>query len=461
MNYSPSRSLFFLAAVSGSVLLLAACGGTQVPTPADIPVLERAVEAQPNDLDLQTQLGIAYYKANRYGLAFRTLSGAIDSGAETGAAYLYLGLTHEAGENWSGAREAYSNYLKVGKWDPLKAELEKRLLIIVRSELRQRARTAIAQEAQLSQQPPTPRSIAVFPFRLVSDNDDLLPLQVAMADMVITDLSISNALTVLERTQIQTLLDEMALTEAGYTDSNSGARAGRMLRAEHVVQGAMMTLGDAALRLDTNILNTGSGDNAGDASAQDELEAIFDIEKEIVFDIIGDLGVQLTPAEREAINQNRAASLLAFLAYGRALMAQDRGDFEAAGQFFEEVRRLDSDFRAIDDRLGEAIDLADAVTRTPQDIEVAGAGELGGGLTGVGDATVAGSNITDLLDRTANDVNPTRTVSILDQGTTNDRGETQQATERDPTQEANQQETVTRTTGTIRVTIRRPGGGEQ
>ena len=67
----------------------------------------------------------------------------------------------------------------------------------------------------------------------------------------------------------------------------------------------------------------------------------------------------------------------------------------------------------------------------------------------------------DLLDRTSNDVNPTRTVNVLDQGETSERGETRQGTERDPTQEATQQERPTLTTGTIRVTIRRPGGGEQ
>ncbi len=464
MTSVPSRRLALFAA-SGAALFLIACGGVNEPTPADIPRLEAAVSAEPGDLDLQTQLGIAYYKDARYDVALSTLARAVDSGAETGAAYLYLGLTHEALENWSGAREAYSSYMNVGRWDPLKDDLEKRLLIIVRNELQEQARTALAQESELSTQPPAPRSIAVFPFRLISDNEDLIPLQVAMADMVITDLSISNALTVLERTQIQTLLDEMALTEAGYTDAGSGARVGRMLRAEHVVQGAMTTLAQEALRFDTNILNTSSGNNAGDATAEDQLEAIFDVEKEIVFDILADLGVQITPAEREAIDQNRSASLLAFLAYGQALMARDQGDYEAAEQFFEQARELDPGFGMAEDALAETIDLIDASDVTPQDIEVAGGGELGdvggGGLTGVGDATVAGGNSMDLLDRTSNDVNPTRTVNVLDQGETSERGETRQGTERDPTQEATQQETPTLTTGTIRVTIRRPSGGEQ
>ena len=192
-----------------------------------------------------------------------------------GAAFLYLGLSHEALENWSGAREAYSRYIEVGRLDPLKDELRGRLAMIVREELRAQARETLAQEAQISAQPPAPQSIAVFPMRYVSGPPELQPLQVAMADMMITDLSQAQVLTVLERTQIQTLLDEMALTESGLTEPATGARAGRVLRAEHVVQGALTALGNEGIRLDADVLQSAQGTTVGEVLAEDELEAIF------------------------------------------------------------------------------------------------------------------------------------------------------------------------------------------
>ncbi len=64
-----------------------------------------------------------------------------------------------------------------------------------------------------------------------------------------------NALVVLERAAIQALLDEMALTSSGYAEPATGARAGRLLSAEHVFQGVLTTLGENDLQTDVDILN--------------------------------------------------------------------------------------------------------------------------------------------------------------------------------------------------------------
>ena len=53
-----------------------------------------------------------------------------------------------------------------------------------------------------------------MPMGFNSNRDDLEPLIYALSDMMITDFAFSNALVVLERTQVQTLLDEMAITSS-------------------------------------------------------------------------------------------------------------------------------------------------------------------------------------------------------------------------------------------------------
>lgn len=456
-----STFLFILA------VYVAGCAtGMPDVTAADVPRLQEAAAASPDDLDLRTQFGIALYKAERFNDARTTLGTAVDDGGETGAAFLYLGLANEAMEDWGGARDAYSRYLDVGKWDPLKDQLRERLLLMVRRELQAEAWTALAQEEQLTTAAPRPRTVAVFPFRLISDNQDLLPLQVAMADMMITDLSLSNALTVLERTQIQSLLDEMALTETGYTSAASGARAGRMLRAEHVVQGALTTLGTDALRFDADVLNTVRGQSAGAIQAEDLLEALFDMEKDVVFQVLDVLGAELTPAEREAINNNRAENLLAFLAYGRGLMAMDRGDYQDAQNFFQQAASLDPGYAAAVEAEIEAEGLASASTTTTNDVENTGAPELGGGLTGVPDANDYVASNQDFLTKTANHVNPSPSNGLLNPGSTGTGSGQKQTEDRDPTQEAGRSEgtsTPTTSTAVFRLKIPRPptGGGPQ
>lgn len=433
---------------------------------ADVPRLQEAAAASPDDLDLRTQFGIALYKAERFDDARTTLGKVVEDEGGTGGAFFYLGLANEALEDWGGARDAYSRYLDVGKWDPLKDELRERLFLMVRRELQSEARTALAQEEQLTTAAPRPRTVAVFPFRLISDNQDLLPLQVAMADMMITDLSLSNALTVLERTQIQSLLDEMALTESGYTSAASGARAGRMLRAEHVVQGALTTLGTDALRFDADVLNTVRAQSAGAIQSEDLLEALFDMEKDVVFQVLDVLGAELTPAEREAINNNRAENLLAFLAYGQGLMAMDRGDYQEAQNFFRQAAALDPGYAPAVAAEIEAEGLASASTTTTSQVENTGAPELGGGLTGVPGANDYVAANQDFLTKTSNDVNPSPSIGVLDQGTTTTGAGQKQTDERDPTQEASGSEgttTPTTFTAVFRLRIPRPprGGGPQ
>lgn len=246
-TYPPplARAVVLLLALAASAC---ATGMPQVD-PADIPRLEQEIAANPQDTDLQVRLGMAQFRAEQYDQALKTLQTAVDAGNQSGPALLYLGLTQEEFENWSAARDAYSKYLATGATGSIEQQIRDRLQLIGQNVLKQQARAALAQEAQLSTAPPAPRSLAVLPFGFNSDREDLEPLIYALSDMMITDFAVSNALTVLDRSQIQTLLDEMALTEAGYSEPATGARAGRLLRAESVVQGVITTIGEQNLRL--------------------------------------------------------------------------------------------------------------------------------------------------------------------------------------------------------------------
>lgn len=436
-------------------LAVSACAaGMPRVDPADIPRLEREVAANPENTDLQVQLGMAQFQAESYDQALRTLQAAVGAGNQSGEALLYLGLTQEEFENWSAARESYSRYLESGATGPVAEQIRKRLQLIAQSALKQQARQALARESELSGAAPTPRSLAVLPFGFNSEREDLQPLIFALSDMMITDFAVSNALTVLERSQIQTLLDEMALNEAGYAEPATGARAGRLLRAEHVVQGVITTLGTENLRLDTDVLNIPRSASAGTLTAEDVLQNLFDLEKDLVFRTIRDiLGVQLTPAEEQQIRDNRAENILAFLAYGRGLRARDQGDFAAALAAFQQAQQLDPGF-----------DAAAAATSETQDMNDA-AGTSTSQVASTGTATGAAPPTSGTLSGAAEAVNPTPTSGTLDKGssTTASKEATAATTEkRDAVQESQGQESVTKTAkAQIRIVIKRPGGGDR
>jgi tetratricopeptide (TPR) repeat protein len=434
-------------------LLLAGCAKrVQEPTPQDIPRLRRALEGDPEDARTLTHLGMAHFKAGNYLRAESLLGRALETGDAPGAAYLYLGLAGEELEKWSEARSAYASYLERGRSGPLQEEIEDRLTLIVRREMQARAREALARESEVAQQEPSPGTVAVFPFRLTTENEELEPLQVALADMMTTDLALSGGLTVLERTRIQTLLDEMALTEAGLTSPETGARAGRVLQAEHVVQGALTPLSGETLRFDTDVLSTTRRETAGEASAQDQLPRIFEMEKETVFRILDILGVDITPAEREAITENRSENLLAFLTYGRGLMAMDEGNFDQAARFFDESLRLDPGFGAAREGQTEARALREAETTSTGEVASRASPELSPPPPEPGSPFL-------LLERTMDEVVPNPSGLLVDlQTTISDAGT--QAQVRDHVPEATNQDAVIGPgKATIKITVPRPGGG--
>lgn len=483
------RRLFLLAVGPG----LAACaGGLPEVEPVDIPRLEQEVAATPDNTDLQVQLGMAQYKASDYEAARTALQTAIDAGNESGPAFLYMGLVQEELQDWSAARTAYNRYLDVAASSAAREEVRNRLTLIGRNLLRAQAQQALAQEQEITATNQiTPQSVAVLPLAFNSEREELEPLIYALSDMMITDFKVSNALIVLERAQIQTLLDEMALTSGGYAESGTGARAGRLLRAEHVFQGVLTTLGENDLQTDADILNVPSTSSAGQLTEAAVLEQLFDMEKQIVIRSIREvLGVELTPAEEQAILDNRMENVLAFLAYGRGLRLLDEGNYEAAQAEFDLAVSLEPGFLGTEVAMAEVAALTAAAASNTNDIAslASATGETGTSMLspptastttsldglGLGESPV-GAGATDgqatsgltvnTLRNLSESVDPTPTSSTLDLGSSGSGGgqtaqQTQDAT-RDPVQEGQNTETVTNTTAAqIRIVIRRPGSGE-
>lgn len=454
MIRAPARSATRWLVLAAGIGLSACATGVPEVEPADIPRLEQAVAASPDDTGLQVQLGMARFMAGEHEAARDALRSAVEAGDDSGPALLYLGMAEEELESWAAAREAYNRYLEVGVSGPARDEVRKRLTLIGRNLLRAQAQEALAREQEItSTEQIAPSSVAVLPLAFNSDRDDLEPLIYALSDMMITDFKVSNALTVLERTRIQALLDEMELTSTGYADAETGARAGRLLRAEHVFQGVLTTLGEDDLQTDADVLNVPDAASAGQLSESAVLEDLFDMEKEIVIRTIREvLGVELTPVEEQAILDNRMSNVLAFLAYGRGLRELDQGNYQAAMAEFETMMSLEAGgYDGADAAMAEAEALIDASSTSTTD--------LAGVASATGEAETTTTTSSTLITVTEA-VDPTSTTATLGQ-TSTDQSQTEQteSTTRDPVQEVEGEATLSGTSeGIIRIIIRPPGG---
>jgi TolB-like protein len=182
-----------------------------------------------------------------------------------------------------------------------------------------------------------------MPFRFTGSDTSLKPIERGFAELVTTDLSRVSRLTVVERERLQALLDEIALQQTQGVAEGTGARAGKILRAGRMVGGSIEQQGST---LQTSAIVTDMATSAVGTPARDSrsLDELFTMEKNIVFGLLGNMGITPTTAERNAIEQRPTRSLAAFLAYSRGLELSDQGRYDDASRAFENALRLDPGF---------------------------------------------------------------------------------------------------------------------
>ncbi len=105
----------------------------------------------------------------------------------------------------------------------------------------------------------------------------------------------------------------------------------------------------------------------GGAQANGTFKQLLDLEKQLVFGLATELGIQLTEAERQRILRQGPKNLAAFLAYSQGLEALDRGDYRAAAAAFSASVRADPSFQQAQQQQ-QAAEAAPAVQASPGDV---------------------------------------------------------------------------------------------
>lgn len=304
------------------------------------------MDADPTDLDAGLRLAAAYRGAGQRGRASATVAGLAEQYPDDLGVMVLRGLIAEDVEDHATARMSYQAVLDAHPGAELRARVEQRLALVRRAELRAEVRAALAREAELAQTTPDPTRVGVFPFAYEGADAQWQPLAVALAQLLATDLGVTGRITIVERLRVHALLNELELAERSRVESSTAARGGRLLGSGHVVQGRVRVEGGERVTVDAavvEVLEPGA-EQANPVTAQDVMERLFDLEKQLAFDVHAELGIQLTPAERERINERQTESIEALLAFGRGLQAMYAGDFQQAEQSFAEAEEIDPSF---------------------------------------------------------------------------------------------------------------------
>ena len=174
------------------------------PSSLELKRLERDVARDATNAKVAMALADAYRAAGRANDAAPLLERTLVLHPDEATAAFLLGVAYEDLDRFADARRLYRSYIdNPHATKKLREELTHRLSLLQRRELQASVRAMLASEAELVNKPPTPWTIAIFPYRFVGADTAYKPLGRAIAEMLVTDLSQTSRIRVLERATVQ------------------------------------------------------------------------------------------------------------------------------------------------------------------------------------------------------------------------------------------------------------------
>jgi len=380
--------LRFLAV--SALLLLASCASVNYQEDIEdykdeISKLNEQLREDPKDAEALRDLGAIYFQTRQYEDARIYLQKAAKQDLNDPKTLFYLGLSMEFDGKDDTALKFYRNYEKTPRTSPWRKLMQGRYHWIKKEMAAAEAKRIVKASLLDSTSIGTIESdaLAVFPMLYRGSEERFAPLGVGLSEMVIIDLGRISSLTLVERIRIQEVLRELDFAKNSYTDPATSPRTGRLLGASRVVSGVYNVLRAEQLIVDASSWDLAQRQEPVIINRENELIRLFELQKEVVFDIIRQLGIQPTPAEREAIMLVPTRDMKAFLEYCKGLEREDDRQYNSAVGHYEAALKLDPKFELARQRAERARSLADAGGSKEDAADTAGnlnkGGSSGGG----------------------------------------------------------------------------------
>lgn len=346
------------------------------------------IKADPKNAAAWREIGVAYYKKGDMAKAEEGLKQAIAINADA-RSNLYLGLVYEKQEKLSPAIDAYRAAMSLKPEGGIRRAVQAHLDLLISKRVRSDAALAIHNEAKVKADTIPENSIAVIDFNNSNLPEDLAPLSKGLAEFTAIDLAKIHSLKVVDRAKIDLILKELQIASSEYADPKFAPRMGRLIGGRRIVTGSIVGLENDQIRLDGAVVDAADKTTKTTSPTEGQLNHFFKIQKEFVFKVIDDLGITLTPEERDSIQKIPTESYLAFLAYCRGLDYRSRGMLDQARAEFRASASADKNF--------EQAEIGFRATPSQPSTAESGGGELAARfeeqVTTISDNLLSGSNL--------------------------------------------------------------------
>lgn len=189
----------------------------------------------------------------------------------------------------------------------------------------------------------TVRTMAVMNFDNRSSTGQWQWLSKGLADMLITDLSASERLMIVERERLNEIVAELQLTKAGVVDSSIAGQVGRIAKVDWVLFGSFLKKGQN-LKIEAHLIDVTTEKLVRVEWVRGKAEDLLKLEKELAFKIIENLHIPITEAEKESIRYVPTGSIRAVEHFYTGLDHYDKGKYYKAFVEFRKASKKDKEY---------------------------------------------------------------------------------------------------------------------
>ncbi len=188
-------------------------------------------------------------------------------------------------------------------------------------------------------------TVAVLPFvnsAIGQSTTELAPLSKGIADLLIVELAQNPLIRVVERENLQRLLEEQNLARDGRVDDASAARLGRLLGAKHMITGSFITDRSGTMVLTIKTIDTETSRIVWTHMDREKTENFLALVAKIGAAANAGLKLPEIPAAARQTSQARSerqarVPFQAVMMYSRAISAQDSGNRAEALTLFQQT----------------------------------------------------------------------------------------------------------------------------
>lgn len=181
-------------------------------------------------------------------------------------------------------------------------------------------------------------TMAVLYFQNKTGESEFDPLQKGIPLLLIADLSNVKGLQVIERVKLQALVEEIGLGTSGLVEFNAAPRVGRLLGARWLIGG---DISKGSIGIQSNLLDVPGQKVTGQAVVKGNLPELFRLEKDLLFEILKLLKIEVPPEEERELRKPCSTNIKALMALFKGIEASDRKDYQRAAEHYEVASRED------------------------------------------------------------------------------------------------------------------------